>query len=229
MSTENNAMRGVEVIDKLLAELNNLHDKTEVSVTRAKELEKLSDLIGEFTNVITGISDQTNLLALNASIEAARAGESGKGFAVVAEEVRKLAEDSRGAAERISNVVNDVQRETITITEAISSTADVLEEGRVIAGKAQVAFHEISDNIKSISDQVDLVSSASEEMAASTEEISASFDDVAGLAKQTSERISEMNNRAQDQAKDMEQMEHAVEKLFEVSNDLQSTTGKYKL
>lgn len=227
--TESNAINGVEVIDRLLTELNDLHDKTEVSVTRAKELEKLSELIGEFTNVITAISDQTNLLALNASIEAARAGEAGKGFAVVAEEVRKLAEDSRGAAERISGVVGDVQRETISIAEAISSTATVLEEGRIIAGQAQSAFHEISDRIQSISDQVELVSSASEEMAASTEEISASFDDVAVLAKQTAERVSEMNVRAQNQTKDMENMGQTVEKLFEVSNDLKSTTDKYKL
>lgn len=227
--TENNAVHGVEVIDRLLAELNDLHVKTEVSVTRAKELEKLSELIGEFTNVITGISDQTNLLALNASIEAARAGEAGKGFAVVAEEVRKLAEDSKVAAERIAGVVTSVQLETVSIAEAISNTSVVLEDGRIIANQAQTAFHEISGRIQAISDQVDLVSSASEEMAASTEEISASFDDVSVLAKQTAERVSEMNVRAQEQKTDMENMGQTVETLFEVSNGLQTTTGKYKL
>ncbi|MER2106787.1 MAG: HAMP domain-containing methyl-accepting chemotaxis protein [Solibacillus sp.] len=227
--TEQNALFGVEVVDNLLKELDHLHSKTMRSVARTQELVKLSDQIGEFTTVITGISDQTNLLALNASIEAARAGEAGKGFAVVAEEVRQLAEESKVAAKRISKVVTNVQQETVQIVEAISSTSEVLDAGRATANKAQQAFHHITEGIKVISDQVDLVSSASEEMAASTEEVTASFEDVALLSKQTTNRIDTVANYATDQAKDMNAMSNSVTSLFDVSNELQETTGRYKL
>lgn len=227
--TEQNAIFGVNVMDGLLKELDQLHSQTMHSVARTQELVKLSDQIGEFTSVITGISDQTNLLALNASIEAARAGEAGKGFAVVAEEVRKLAEESKVAADRISKVVTDVQQETVQIVDAISSTSEVLDTGRATASKAQNAFHHITEGIKVVSDQVDLVSSASEEMAASTEEVTASFEDVALLSKQTTNRIETVANYATSQADDMNAMLDSVTSLFEVSNELQETTGRYKL
>ena len=70
----------------------------------AKVVAKLGERskeIGQIVNTISGIAGQTNLLALNAAIEAARAGEQGRGFAVVAEEVRKLAEQSEMAPNKL--------------------------------------------------------------------------------------------------------------------------------
>jgi len=73
-----------------------------------KEVEKI-------VSVITSITDQTNLLALNAAIEAARAGEAGKGFAVVAGEVRKLAEESKGSASQISDMLKKFEAVTVEV------------------------------------------------------------------------------------------------------------------
>lgn len=227
--TEQNALNGVKVVDDLLGELDRLHDQTDQSVTRAKALEELSGQIGQFTNVITGISDQTNLLALNASIEAARAGEAGKGFAVVADEVRKLAEESKVAAERIAYVVTDVQRETGQIVEAIASTSTVLEGGRAVANEAQSAFHHISSSVQIISEQVDLVSGSSEEMAASTEEITASIEDVASLARQNTEHVESMAQAAQQQSDDMKEMAQSIQSVYDISTDLDQRTIQFKL
>ena len=227
--TEKKALTGVEVVEKLQLQLQNLSLQTELSVERTKELVKLSDLIGNFTTVITGISDQTNLLALNASIEAARAGESGKGFAVVAEEVRKLAEESKAAAERISSVVTDVQHETVQIVDAITVTSDVLKQGRSVANEAQHSFEQITDGVRMIADQVDLVSSASEEMAASTQEISASFEDVSNLSKNITDRIQTVASHTDDQVNAVNEMSNAIDSLFIVSNELNDTTHRYKL
>jgi len=94
--------------------------KLKEAIENSKAVEKINIL----SDVILDIASQTNMLALNASIEAARAGESGKGFAVVAEEIRRLAEHSE-------QTVNEIQKVTKQVIEAVmnlsASSEQVLE------------------------------------------------------------------------------------------------------
>lgn len=227
--TERSANEGVTILNDLLQQLTDVHDRTNQAVTRTEELVKLSDMIGEFTGVITNISDQTNLLALNASIEAARAGEAGKGFAVVAEEVRKLAEESKTAADRISGVVLDVQKETGNIVDAIHATAQVLEEGRTVANNAQTAFTEIVEGINHMATEVDSVSSATEQIAASTEEISATFDQVADASRQTVAQVHDMVDSTEEQRASMDALAQDMDKLHSIATEFERTTSQFKV
>ncbi|WP_312125352.1 methyl-accepting chemotaxis protein [Lysinibacillus boronitolerans] len=228
-NTEENADNGLQIMQSLQKQLVTIHEKTNFAVIGTQELEKLSTMIGEFTNVITGISDQTNLLALNASIEAARAGEAGKGFAVVAEEVRKLAEDSKSAADRITQVVINVQKETANIVATIQATADVLHAGRAIVQQAQHSFEGIHNDVQVLATQVDLVSSSTEEIAASTEEVTATMEDVSLLAKQTSQSVDAVAQKATHQAENMESMTAFIDQLNTTAENLQLSAGKYKV
>lgn len=225
--TERSAKDGVAILHELLQQLTTVHERTDHAVVRTAELVQLSARIGEFTSVITTISDQTNLLALNASIEAARAGEAGKGFAVVAEEVRKLAEESKEAADRISGVVVAVQKETGSIVDAIHATAQVVDEGRAIANQAQHAFAQIEDGIHHMATEVDSVSSATEEVAASTEQISATFDNVAEASRQTAQQVHTMVASTDAQRSSMDALAADMDRLHAIATALQRTTSQF--
>jgi len=102
--------------------------------TFARELKKVLSVIEGYLGKldknnldVIAISSQTNLLALNASIEAARAGESGKGFAVVAEEIKKLAGDSKSAADDSNKNNNDIRttvEQLVTESEKLSAIVE---------------------------------------------------------------------------------------------------------
>lgn len=156
-----------------------------MEVLQAKTVE-----VTNITGTILNISSQTNLLALNASIESARAGEAGRGFAVVADEIRLLADQTKGATEKIKHIadelssssVNAVQTLAVSVKEA-ESQSDKINTVADSFRQLQTNMQDLINNISKINAEVMEVSESNKgivdslsTITASTEEVSTSAD-----------------------------------------------------
>ena len=129
--------------------------------------------IKKVMDIIIRISGQTNLLALNASIEAGRAGEHGKGFAVVANEVRKLAEESKGSVENSNDKV-------ISMVTRIQKTVELIGIITQDMNGALAGMEETSQAMEGIS--------------ASTEQQTASIEEVTSTANRLDDLAEDLKN-----------------------------------
>lgn len=88
-----------------------LHDLIALIQGLGEDVKRFANAMADVitaSQTIDSIARSTNMLALNAAIEAERAGAAGATFAVVAAEVKKLAQDTRQATDKISGTMQSL-------------------------------------------------------------------------------------------------------------------------
>lgn len=149
----------VEVVKQNYDKMIVLKQKIQVIAELIVELSEYIQQIETTIGVVEDIAEQTNMLALNAAVEAARAGEHGKGFAVVAAEIRKLADDSKQATNKVTSLIEDIQYVTNSTVIATEEGAKEVESGvKIVTGiESDISnlIKQITDLSKSINNVVD--------------------------------------------------------------------------
>ena len=80
---------------------------------------------------VQDLSQQSRMLAINASVEATRAGDGGRAFGIIAREMLTLADDARGASNRIQGTLKDVGGAIGALDDASRSASE--ETARLVA------------------------------------------------------------------------------------------------
>lgn len=198
-------------------------------------LKNMASEIHSIVDTISSISSQTNLLALNAAIEAARAGEAGKGFAVVAQEIRKLAEESNGSAQKVRDLIHKVNTEVDESIKAIDINNKTIMDQEIYLKNTEKAFFDINNAMQvvegdikgifsrineltifseTVREEIANISAVCQQSAASSEEISASMQENTNSIEAITEKFSEFTKKIQVISK---QLEHY--KFFKVAHN----------
>lgn len=180
------ANSAAQLVEQAIKDVKNGNRQMQDMMDAMQAINNSSESISKIIKTIDDIAFQTNILALNAAVEAARAGEAGKGFAVVAEEVRSLAAKSAAAAAETAELIEDSITKVSTGSQIAEETAGALETITNVVQKSEGIIKGIADSsnyqatavaqieqaINQVSQVVQTNSATSEECAAASEELS---------------------------------------------------------
>jgi methyl-accepting chemotaxis protein len=128
------AEKGTSNVRGGLSSLKVLNERSQAFANSMDELYNQARQIDQIIELITEVAEETNLLALNATIEAAGAREYGRRFASVANEVQRLANRSRDAADQVRQVMDEfrraIQNSSEVALQGVNDTDNILSNSR---------------------------------------------------------------------------------------------------
>lgn len=189
--------QGSDVAQTTLKVIEALSITVDQVRTAVESLATETDHINTAASLIQSIADQTNLLALNAAIEAARAGEQGRGFAVVADEVRSLAQKTRGSTESIQKIITTLRTSAKQAVDIARKGNDDAEQGVLRVSETQQALEGIKSAMERINGMSQQMAAAAEEQAHVAEEISQQINHIAEASDESLEHASKASVRGQ--------------------------------
>ncbi|SDG69682.1 methyl-accepting chemotaxis protein [Desulfosporosinus hippei] len=211
-----------KAVDEMIFGITKSSEASMASAQNIKILEDTTRKIDKIVDAIVNVTIQTNMLAVNGSIEAARAGEFGRGFSVVAGDIRTLANESADNADKIKDLVRNIQNQIQKVTGDIELSAKTATQEVLNAKKSTQNLNVIEENMNIILKGVKEVSKGSEESLVALEQARKGVDQIATAAQEAEKAVTESNTAAQEQAKGMQELAEAIEEISGLADELQT-------
>ena len=220
---------GAEILSDLMKKSAETADATQEVSRVVEETNQRAERIEEASAMIQSISEQTNLLALNAAIEAARAGEAGRGFAVVAEEIRKLAEQSRGFTDEINGIIGELKMKSQQAVDTMEVSKKLVEESNVNLERTQRRFDMIAEAVDGANSVVTKLNESAKKLTEKNKAITAVSNKLMDMAKENDATTDEAEAAVDTQTQALGDIAEASESLAQIATDLQNEISRFRV
>jgi methyl-accepting chemotaxis protein len=213
------AEEGGRAVGKTVEGINLTRELTDSTASTLDELQRSVGLITQILSVIEEITNRTNLLALNAAIIAAQAGEQGAGFTVVADEIRELAERTRGSTKEISAIIKAVQSGSRNAVAKVNEGVSRVQDNVRLAENASSSLGKIVESSTRSYEMATRISGALDEQARASRHLHE-------VASRMSDHIAEINRATREQARGTQLMAQESERVREIAAQVKSATDE---
>ena len=200
---------GNQAVEQTLSGISTLKEQVGAIAEQIMRLSEQTGQIGLVSDLVRNLANQTNMLALNASVEAVRAGEQGKGFSVVAGEIRKLADQSKQSAEKINNLVREIQASINSSVMVTDEGTKKASEGIRLAKETAQTFNELADAVNNVFLNSQQISLTNKQQAVAVQQVVAA--------------MSQLNSAAQESASGINQVKVSTKQLDAAAKHLKAT------
>lgn len=228
LTIEERKNEGAEILGDLIKKARATSEATQEVATVVEETNRSAERIEEASTMIQAISAQTNLLALNAAIEAARAGDAGRGFAVVAEEIRKLAEQSKGFTDDISVIIAELKGKAQQAVDTMEGSKALVEESNQGMKHTQDKFNLIAEAIDKVRSVVDELNASSTIILKQDRAVADVIQGLSALAEENAATSEEASASVTEQSHSLADIATASDNLAQIASDLQGEIGRFR-
>jgi methyl-accepting chemotaxis protein len=211
-----------ENVDALIVNVGKGAEAAGESARNILELEERTRRIDKIVDAIVMVTVQTKMLAVNGNVEAARAGEYGRGFSVVAGDIRSLANESSENADRIKDLVKNVQTQITKVAGDIELAGSTARAEMERAKVSTANLDRIAKDSEIVVADIQEIAKASGENAAGLEQAGKASQQIATAAEETERASTEAAGASEQGLKAAQEIAQAIEDIASQADELQN-------
>ncbi len=209
--TDEVANAGAKATSETLQKMTLIKDRMDIVSTTVVKLSDDTKHVEEIIAAVQDFANQSNLLAVNASIEAARAGDQGKGFAVVAHEIKSLADQSKNATEKITEILQEIRKSVASVVMATEEGGKAVLDGVEQSRTAGKSIEDLSDSVTRFSEAAGMIFSETGKQFARVERVASTVRDIESAMQNSVEATRHLEGAA----KELEQLSSSFTKMID--------------